>query len=210
MTEQNSYVSGISKTPLLGRTIGEQFDETVAAYPDNDALIVHHQDLRYTYKELQAAVDECARALMAMGVQAGERVGVWSPNNAQWCITQFATAKIGAILVNINPSYRTHEVEYALKHSGTSVLIIQGKFKTSDYVSMMTELVPALEKPLNGSIQSDRLPELRQVICLDEAHRSAGMLTWPELIARANETSADAFSERQQGLQFDDPINIQY
>ena len=210
MTEQNSYVSGISKTPLLGRTIGEQFDETVAAYPDNDALIVHHQDLRYTYKELQAAVDECARALMAMGVQAGERVGVWSPNNAQWCITQFATAKIGAILVNINPSYRTHEVEYALKHSGTSVLIIQGKFKTSDYVSMMTELVPALEKPLNGGIQSDRLPELRQVICLDEAHRSPGMLTWPDLIARANETSADAFSERQQGLQFDDPINLQY
>lgn len=210
MTIPNSYVSGISNTPLLGRTIGEQFDETVSAYPDNDALIVHHQNLRYTYRELQAAVDECARALMALGVQVGERVGVWSPNNAQWCITQFATAKIGAILVNINPSYRTHEVEYALKHSGASVLVIQGQFKTSDYVSMMTELVPSLEQPLSGSIQSDRLPELRQVICLDESRRSPGMVSWPDLIARANETSAQAFSERQQGLQFDDPINIQY
>lgn len=210
MTEQNSYVSGISKTPLLGRTIGEQFDETVAAYPDNDALIVHHQNLRYTYRELQAAVDECARALMTMGVQVGERVGVWSPNNAQWCITQFATAKIGAILVNINPSYRSHEVEYALKHSGASVLVIQGQFKTSDYVGMMTELVPALKQPLNGSIHSDRLPELRQVVCLDEARRAPGMVTWPELIARAGETTTEAFNKRQQALQFDDPINIQY
>ncbi len=210
MTEQNSYVSGISKTPLLGRTIGEQFDETVAAYPDNDALIVHHQNLRYTYRELQAAVDECARALMTMGVQVGERVGVWSPNNAQWCITQFATAKIGAILVNINPSYRSHEVEYALKHSGASVLVIQGQFKTSDYVGMMTELVPALKQPLNGSIHSDRLPELRQVVCLDEARRAPGMVTWPELIARAGETTTEAFNKRQQTLQFDDPINIQY
>ncbi|MFW6346503.1 MAG: AMP-binding protein, partial [Halomonas sp.] len=132
MTRQHtpaSYVSGISDTPLKGQTIGDCFDDTVARFPDGEALISRHQGLRYTWTELQAAVDEAARALLALGVRKGERVGIWSPNCAEWTITQFATAKIGAILVNINPSYRTHELEYALKQSGTSTLILQGKFK---------------------------------------------------------------------------------
>jgi fatty-acyl-CoA synthase len=107
-----SYVSGTSDTPLLGQTIGDNFDAAVARYPDHDALIVPHQGLRYSYRRLQAAVDECARALMALGIEKGDRVGIWAPNRAEWTITQFATAKIGVILVNINPAYRTSELEY--------------------------------------------------------------------------------------------------
>ncbi|MDC0663668.1 AMP-binding protein [Marinobacter sp. SS21] len=210
MATKNSYVSGISETPLLGMTIGEAFDRTVSRVPDSDALIVHHQDLRYSYRELQAAVDQAAKALMALGVEKGDRVGIWSPNCAEWCITQFATAKIGAILVNINPSYRLHEVEYALKHSGTSTLILQGQFKTSDYVAMTTELVPALSRELDGPLASDKLPELKNVVCLDAAHKVPGMLHWDELLAQASSTSDANFQARQQGLQFDDPINIQY
>ncbi|MDX1755432.1 MAG: AMP-binding protein [Marinobacter sp.] len=210
MATQHSYISGISETPLLGMTIGEAFDQTVERVPDSDALIVHHQDLRYSYHELQAAVDQCAKALMALGVAKGDRVGIWSPNCAEWCITQFATAKIGAILVNINPSYRLHEVEYALKHSGTSTLILQGQFKTSDYVAMTCELAPELKSKLDGELNSDKLPELKRVICLDAGHQAPGMLHWNDLLAKAEATSEADYQARQQGLQFDDPINIQY
>ncbi len=207
---QNSYVSGVSETPLLGMTIGERFDETASRYPDNDALVVHHQDRRYTYRQLQQAVDECARALMALGVEKGDRVGIWSPNNAEWCITQFATAQIGAILVNINPSYRRHEVEYALRHSGTAVLILQGQFKTSDYVGMVGELVPSLLDRRQDRLASERLPELRQVVCLDSDRIAPGMWHWDEVTALAHQTDDADYRARQASLQFDDPINIQY
>ncbi|MEQ5833625.1 AMP-binding protein [Marinobacter sp. NFXS9] len=210
MTMQKSYVSGVSETPLLGMTIGEKFDDTARRFPDTDALIVHHQDRRYSYRELQAAVDQCARAMMALGIEKGDRVGIWSPNNAEWCITQFATAQIGAILVNINPSYRVHEVQYALRHSGASVLILKGQFKTSDYVGMMTELVPALNDARQERIHSDTLPDLKQVICLDANHKAPGMWHWDEVIARASQTSEADYRARQARLQFDDPINIQY
>ncbi|SFM70622.1 AMP-binding protein [Marinobacter zhejiangensis] len=210
MATQNSYISGISTTPLLGMTIGEAFDQTANRVPDSDALIVHHQDLRYTYRELQAEVDRCARAMMALGIAKGDRVGIWSPNCAEWCISQFATAKIGAILVNINPSYRLHEVEYALKHSGTSTLILQGQFKTSDYVAMTTELAPALNSALDGPLHSDKLPDLKQVICLDAAHKAPGMQHWDDLMALADATSDADYQQRQHTLQFDDAINIQY
>ena len=109
-----SYTSGTSDVPLLGLTIGDLFDRTAARYADNEALVSRHQDSRYTYRQLQAEVDRCARALIALGVEKGQRVGIWAPNCAEWTITQFATAKLGAILVNINPSYRLTEVQYAL------------------------------------------------------------------------------------------------
>ncbi|MFE8073118.1 AMP-binding protein [Marinobacteraceae bacterium S3BR75-40.1] len=210
MTNNKSYVSGISETPLLGKTIGEQFDETVERYADQDALIVHHQDIHYSYRQLQEKVDQCARALMALGINKGDRVGIWSPNCAEWCITQFATAQIGAILVNINPSYRSHEVKYALEHSGTSVLITQGQFKTSDYVATLKELIPGLEKPQNGDLKDSHLPNLRRVVCLDANHRAAGMMSWAELQALADQTAESDYYERQGTLEFDDPINIQY
>src|SRR6266508_6615833 len=118
MTHTWSYTSGSSDTPLLGITIGDMFDQTVARYPDNEALIVRHQSIRYMYREVKEQVDRCARALMALGAEKGDRLGIWAPNCAEWTIVQLAAAKIGAILVNINPSYRLHEVEYALNQSG--------------------------------------------------------------------------------------------
>ncbi|MGJ7461582.1 AMP-binding protein [Halomonas sp. MA07-2] len=213
MTRQHtpiSYVSGISDTPLKGQTIGDCFDETVARFPDRDALISLHQDLRYTWQELQAAVDQAARALLALGVRKSDRVGIWSPNCAEWTITQFATAKIGAILVNINPSYRTHELEYALKQSAASTLVLQGKFKGSDYVATLAELAPELREGGPGTFKSTKLPELERVICLDADRALTGMLSWPSMLAHADEVSPEHLAEVQATLQFDDPINIQY
>ena len=213
MTRQHtpiSYVSGISDTPLKGQTIGDCFDETVARFPDRDALLSLHQGLRYTWRELQGAVDEAARALLALGVKKNDRVGIWSPNCAEWTITQFATAKIGAILVNINPSYRTHELEYALKQSAASTLVLQGKFKGSDYVATLAELAPELREGGPGTFKSAKLPDLKRVICLDADRALTGMFTWPSMLAHAEEVSAEHLAEVQATLQFDDPINIQY
>ncbi len=210
-----SYVSGIAERPLKGETIGDCFDATVARYPDRDALISRHQRLRYTWTSLKAEVDRTARALLAVGVASGDRVGIWATNRAEWAITQFATAKIGAILVNINPSYRSHELEYALRQSGASTLILQGAFKTSRYADMIAELVPALNETAGATlagaaIASERLPELKRVVCLDDDWALPGMLTWDALLARADETRAEELTALQASLQFDDPINIQY
>lgn len=210
-----SYVSGVAERPLKGETIGDCFDATVARYPDRDALISRHQGLRYSWTRLQAEVDRAARALLAVGVASGERVGIWATNRAEWAITQFATAKIGAILVNINPSYRSHELEYALRQSGTSTLILQGAFKTSRYADMIAELVPALNETAGATLAGatragERLPELKRVVCLDDDWALPGMLTWRALLERADETSAEQLATLQASLQFDDPINIQY
>src|SRR3954471_3060800 len=139
-----SYVHGASDVPLIGSTIGDLFDRVAAQVPENEALVSVHQGLRYTYREFQAACNDFARGLLALGVQKGDRIGVWSPNYAEWVIAQFATPKIGAILVNINPAYRVYELEYALKQSGCSVLIIAPPFKTSDYAAMLQEIAPEL------------------------------------------------------------------
>ncbi|WP_445001075.1 AMP-binding protein [Halomonas mongoliensis] len=213
MTRQHtpiSYVSGISDTPLKGQTIGDCFDETVSRFPEREALLSLHQGLRYTWAELQAAVDQAARALLALGVKKSDRVGIWSPNCAEWTITQFATAKIGAVLVNINPSYRTHELEYALKQSGASTLILQGKFKSSDYVATLAELAPELREGGPGTFRSAKLPELKRVVCLDADRALTGMFSWQSMLAHADEVSAEHLAEVQATLQFDDPINIQY
>ena len=130
-----SYTSATSDTPLLGLTIGDMFDQTVEKYPDQPALISRQQNIRLTYRELQAQVNQCAKGLLQLGFQKGQRVGIWAPNRAEWCITQFATSKIGVILVNINPSYRLHELEYALKQSGCSGLVLAPEFKTSNYTT---------------------------------------------------------------------------
>ena len=210
MSKQPSYVSGISDKPLLGMTIGDLFDQTVAEFPDNDALISRHQKLRYSYKELQQEVNRCARGLLKMGVQKGERVGIWAPNCAEWCITQFATAKIGAILVNINPSYRTHELEYALKQSGTSTLILEGEFKVSQYAEMLCELAPELKTSTPHTFKSAKLPELKRVICLSDDLATEGMHTWSDLMALYDQITEAQLYDIQKTLQFDDPINIQY
>ncbi len=153
-----SYTSGTSDTPLLGLTIGDLFDQTVEKYPDNPALISRQQNIRLSYRELQMQVNQCAKGLMHLELQKGQRIGIWSPNRAEWCVTQFATSKIGAILVNINPSYRLHELEYALKQSGCTAVIIAPQFKTSNYTEMLYTLAPELRQSKPGMLQAAKLP----------------------------------------------------
>ncbi|MBX0326298.1 AMP-binding protein [Oscillochloris sp. ZM17-4] len=204
-TQRWSYVSGTSDRPLLGLTIGDMFDQIAAQYPENEALVSCQQGLRYTYAQLKAEVDRCARGLLALGMRKGERVGIWAPNRAEWAITQFATSKIGAILVNINPAYRLHEVEYALAQSGCAMLVISPQFKSSDYTQMVAELAPELAQGGRPA----RLPELRAVIRLGDVP-APGTMTWAELMAAADKVGADELAARQAEQQFDDPINIQY
>ncbi len=209
MPERKSYVSGVSEVPLLGLTIGDMFDQIADRYPDNEALVSRHQNLRYSYRQLKEEVDRCARALMALGVEKGQRIGIWAPNCAEWAIAQFATSKLGAILVNINPSYRRNEVQYALRHSGCTWLVIAPEFKTSDYTGMIHELAPELAASRIGSLAAAQLPDLRGVVRLGESV-SPGMLPWNDLLAMARSVSAGDLAERQREQEFDDPINIQY
>eukprot|EP01030_Chromulinospumella_sphaerica_P005436 gene5436-5314_t len=206
---QRSYTRGSQDKALLAMTIGQAFDNTVAKYPDGEALVVRHQQLRYTWRQLADAVDLHARALLALGLQAGDRLGIWAPNCAQWCITQVATAKIGVILVNINPAYRSSELEYVLKQSGCQWLVSAGAFKTSDYHAMLQGLVPELAEQVVGQLHSERLPELRGVISLD-AQPPKGFLPWSQLTGLADSVSVEQLHERQDSLHFDQAVNIQY
>ncbi|SDH57594.1 fatty-acyl-CoA synthase [Pseudomonas flavescens] len=204
-----SYSCGLQSKPLLALTIGAAFDDTVARFAGRDALIVRHQNTRYSWAQLAEQVELCARAMIALGIQAGERVGIWAPNCAQWSISQFASAKVGAILVNINPAYRLSELEYVLRQSACSWLICADAFKTSDYHGMLEELLPELSGWAPGQLVSAKLPELRGVISL-AGNPPAGMLPWSHLPSLGHRISPAALQERQAGLQFDDPINIQY
>jgi fatty-acyl-CoA synthase len=204
-----SYTCGPQTKPLLPMTIGAAFDRAVERFSDREALVVRHQNLRYTWAQLADEVDRCAQGLLALGLKPGERVGIWSPNNAQWCITQFATAKVGVVLVNINPAYRLNELEYALKQSGCRWLICADAFKTSDYHAMLHELLPELERSAIGALQSHMLPELRGVISLCDKPVD-GMLLWKGLMDMADNVGPEQLRQCGEQLQFDDPINIQY
>ena len=185
-----SYDAGPTDTPILEDTVGGNFERTVAAYPDTLALVDRGQGLRYTYAELNAEVDLIARGLMARGIEKGDRVGIWSPNCAQWIVTQLATAKIGAILVNVNPAYRVHELAYALGQSGMRMLVSATSFKTSDYAAMIEDVRP-------------QVPSLSDVVYLDSAD-------WDELRSGSAAVGADALAARHATLSNTDPINIQY
>lgn len=190
-------------------TIGDLFDQTVATYPNNDALIVRHQHIRYTYSQLKEKVDECARALLALGMEKGDRLGVWAPNCAEWTVTQLATSKIGVIQVNINPSYRLHELAYALNQSGCKALVTADQFKTSNYTEMIYELAPELYVCEPGQLKAERVPELKIVVRLHD-EQSSGMYTWDEMLSHAGEASEGQLKEIQASLFFDEAINIQY
>lgn len=204
-----SYTCGTSDKPLLGITIGDCFDQIVEQYPDNEAIIVTHQNIRYTYRQFKEKVEECARAMMALGIKKGDRVGVWALNRVEWTITQYATSKIGAIQVNINPSYRLHELEYALNQSACSSLVLASQFKSSNYKEMVYELAPELNKSQAGQLNAAKLPHLKTVILLDETP-SAGMYTWSEMLTFADQVSSKALAEVQSTLSADEAINIQY
>lgn len=206
---QLSYTRGSQDKALLVQTIGEVFNQTVARYGEGEALVVRHQSLRYTWQQLAESVDLHARALLALGLKTGDRLGVWAPNCAQWCISQFASAKIGVILVNINPAYRVCELEYVLKQSGCQWLVCAGAFKTSDYHAMLQALAPELAEQSIGHLQSKRLPDLRGVISLDSQPPS-GFLPWSQLAALGAAVTPEQLAERQSSLQPDQPVNIQY
>ncbi len=212
-TPRWSYVSGRSDQPLLGLTIGDAFDAVSARFPDRDALIVRHQGSRFTYAQLGQAADRCARALLAVGLEKGQRIGIWAPNCAEWVITQLAAAKIGAILVNINPAYRLHELEYALNQSGCTMLVMAPRFRTGHYVEMLRALCPEMAGSAPGSLTAARLPAMRQVVVLEGTGGPTtvpGTRTWAELLAVADAVDPSALAGRQGSLTFDDPINIQY
>jgi len=204
-----SYSNGSSNTALIGETISAYFDKIVAQFPEKEAIVVRHQKIRYNYLEFKKVVDRFAAGLIQLGVKKGERVGIWSPNNAEWLITQFATAKIGAILVNINPSYGIFELEYALKQSGVKYLILATGFKRSDYISMIYELAPRAKDVGNLTVESAKLPELKSLILLSDETKP-GMHHWKDILDLAGDGSEVSVSERQKNLDFDDPVNIQY
>jgi len=204
-----SYVHGSALTPLLGHTIGESLNRAAAQFGQRDALTSCHQNLKYTYSELLHHVNRGARALLRLGVERGDRVGIWSPNTAEWMISQFAAAKVGAILVNINPSYQLRELEYVLNQSGLTVLISARKFRKSDYVGMLESLMPELREPRRGTMRTSRIPSLRHLVYLG-TEASPGSLAWVEFIARGDGVDDAALAARERVLQFDDPINIQY
>ncbi len=184
-----SYVHGASDVPLLGETIFQNLRRTSARHGDREALVVAHQGYRANYRELVEQCEAIGRGLMARGVGKGDRVGIWSPNRYEWVLVQYATAAVGAILVNINPAYRTSELEYALNQSGISFLILAAAFRQADYRSMLAEV-------------KGRCPELREALVLEDG--------WEALIRDASKTPAEDLLEREASLQFDDPINIQY
>ena len=195
-----SYASGTSSVPLIGETIGAYVDRVAERYPDNDAVVSRHQNLRLTYREFREATDEFARGLLALGVKHGDRVGIWSTNTLEWVVAQFATPKIGAILVNVNPAYRSSEASYALRQSGVSVLLVQIRHKTSEYVEIVREI-------------RDGLPELRTVVLIgDEPLEKplSGALRWSDVNLAARDISPDKLEARMELAQFDEPINIQY
>ncbi|HTT78915.1 MAG TPA: AMP-binding protein [Stellaceae bacterium] len=204
-----SYAHGASETRFIGDTIGVYFDKVVERYGGRDALIVRHQNIRLTYRELQERVDRCAAGLLALGLKRGERIGIWSPNNAEWCIAQFATAKLGLILVNINPAYRTSELEYALNKAGCVALITASRFKTSDYVGMLRELAPELAAAAPGNLHAARLPDLRLVINIG-GDDEPGMIRFDDAAGLGGRAEHERLAQLAGELQFDDPINIQF
>jgi fatty-acyl-CoA synthase len=184
-----SYVHTPGTAPLLGETIGERLHRTAERFPDRDALVVRHQGYRASYAELWKEVERAARGLLARGVRKGDRVGIWAPNRHEWVVTQFATARIGAILVCVNPAYKASELEYALAKAGVSVLVLARGFRQTDYVEMLEHVRPAC-------------PELRESVVLEEG--------WEDLLADSERVGRATLAECEAALQFDDPINIQY
>ncbi len=204
-----SYVHGAASKALIGETIGGNFDRTVAQWGERPGLIVRQQGVRWSYRELGEKVDAFAAGLVALGLQPGERIGIWSPNNAEWVVTQFATAKAGLILVNINPAYRLAELEYALNKVGCRALITATSFKTSDYVGMINTLAPELRSALPGRLKAARLPKLEMVIQIGP-QPAPGAMPFDSVYGMAAPSHHARLAELAARLQFDEAINIQF
>lgn len=211
----DSYFHRGGDIPLIGSTIAEYFLSIVKRFPEQEAIVSLPQQRRFTYRKFSTATDELARGLMGLGFKRGDRIGVCSTNNIEWLLIQIATARIGAILVNINPAYRTRELAYALEQSDVQALFIMPRFRGSDYVSMLRNLIPELEGS-NTEIRSKAYPNLRRVILYDPdnplltASPAPGFTRWQEVIQIAAGISLQALEKQTRSLDRDDVINIQY
>ena len=204
-----SYVHGASEVPLLGATIGAFFDAAARRWADHEAVVAPRQGVRWTYAELASRADALAAGLVGLGLAPGERIGIWAPNLAEWVVTQFATAKAGLILVNINPAYRLSELDYALNKVECSALITAHGFKSSDYVGMLRDLAPEIARDAAGQLRAARLPSLKTLIRIGPGEEQ-GFLGFDEVCGLGGARQKAALAERAQNLQFDDPINIQF
>ena len=211
-----SYVHRGGTTPLLGKTIGRLFQEIVETFPDQEAVVSLPQEKRLTYRDFRQEIRELAKGLLALGVQRGDRVGIWSTNNVEWVLLQMATAQVGAILVNINPGYRPRGLKHALERARVQVLFLIPSFKTSNYVEMIVELVPEVMQATHEKLTCEALPDLRHLIVYDPdnpmktARPQPGFHTWGELLKRGRGISEDKLHARAATLDPDDPINIQF
>ena len=204
-----SYVHGTSDQSLLGDTLGDYFQKAIARWPEREALVVPYQDIRWTYAELGEQVETCAAGLLTLGLTAGDRIGIWSPNNSEWVLTQFAAHRLGLVLVNINPAYRLTELEYALNKVECKALVTAVAFKSSNYLEMLNRLAPELSRCAPGELQAQTLPHLRTIISIGETD-VAGVLSFEQVMAKGNEVDQFNLDELTGALQFDEPINIQF
>ena len=209
MQQLGSYVHGAHQVPLIGETIGQFLSGVAKRFGNSEAVVVPHQNIRWTYREFDERVTHLAAGLLNLGMLPGDRIGIWSQNCAEWVLTQFATARAGLILVNINPAYRRTELEYVLDKVQCSALILAPAFKSSDYIAILQEVVPEIHRAKPAELRSDRLPNLKHVIRLG-AEKTPGMLNFDDLLATPQGSERDQLDKIAAGLQFDDPVNIQF
>ena len=211
-----SYCHRGGDEPLLGSTIAEHFSDVAMRFSDREAVVSLPQQRRLSYSAFSDAVDQLAKGLLATGFVKGDRIGVWSTNNIEWILLQMATSRIGAVLVNINPAYRSHELGYALKISQVQGVFTIPAFRSSDYVAMLVELIPELKQPYKDDLGNSEFPFLRRVVVYDPADVGRtrrphdGLMTWPELIKAGASVTTETLDEITASLDRDDPINIQY
>lgn len=203
-----SRVKGPTDVDLLEETIPELLARAAARHGQREALVFPEHEVRLTYAEFAAAVDRLATGLLDLGIARGDRVGIWAPNRPEWVLTQFATARIGAILVNVNPAYRAGELEYALRRVGIRCLILADRFKTSNYVNMIQHVAPELMFCARGALMTPNLPDLRIVVRMGDSRSTAGMLNFAALAATP--ADPDRLDAVTRTLRADDPINIQF
>ncbi len=209
MAKAGSYVSGASDAPLIGATIGEKIDEARALWGDHEALVSPSHGVRLTWRQLADQVDALAAGFLALGLERGDRIGIWSLNRPEWTLTQFAAAKAGLILVTINPAYRLHELEYALAKVGCSALVTATEFKTSNYMEMVNTLTPELAKSEPGQLKAAKLPKLRAVVQIG-GPKAPGTIAFEDVAKMGRDRHREQLAALAKELQFDDPINIQF
>jgi len=204
-----SYYSGAAGAPIIYQTIGDYLDSICERFPDNEALVVRHQNVRWTYAEFKREIDRLATGLLALGIEPGDRVGIWGPNGHEWALVQYASASIGAIMVCINPAYRLHELEYALNKVECRAIVTAESFKTSQYLKMLQDLAPELAGCAPGKLKAHTLPHLELVIRMGQ-DATPGMLNFADVCAMGTAGDYDQLQHIKSTLRPDDPINIQF